>query len=53
MRGINYGPQQLGLLSDAVFGGTPSTTDSTTTNRGTLGRIGDSVSIYDTIRNWT
>ena len=53
LRGINYGPQQLGLLSDAVFGGTPSTTDSTTTNRGTLGRIGDSVSIYDTIRNWT
>ncbi len=52
-RGINYGPEQLGLLSGAVFGGTPSTTDSTTTNRGTLGRIGDSVSIYDTIRNWT
>ena len=53
MRGINYGPQQLGLLSGAVFGGTPGTTDSTTTNRGTLGRIGDSVSIYDTIRDWT
>ena len=53
MRALNYGPQQIGLLSDAVFGGTPSTTDSTTTNRGTLGRIGDSVSIYDTIRNWT
>ena len=52
-RALNYGPQQIGLLSDAVFGGTPSTTDSTTTNRGTLGRIGDSVSIYDTIRNWT
>ena len=53
MRALNYGPQQIGLLSDAVFGGTPSTTDSTTTNRGALGRIGDSVSIYDTIRNWT
>ncbi len=52
-RALNYGPQQIGLLSDAVFGGTPGTTDSTTTNRGTLGRIGDSVSIYDTIRNWT
>lgn len=52
-RGLNYGPQQVDLLRSAVFGGTPSTTDSTTTNRGTLGRIGDSVSIYDTIRDWT
>jgi len=51
MRGINYGPQQLGLLSGAVFGMTPGQIDSTSNKQGTLGRIGDAVDIYDTIKN--
>lgn len=51
MRGINYGPQQLGLLSGAVFGGTPGMTNTSSTNQGLLGRIGDAADIYDTIKN--
>lgn len=51
MRGINYGPQQLGLLSGAVFGMTPGQIDSTSNKQGTFGRIGDAVDIYDTIKN--
>ena len=47
MRGINYGPQQLGLLSGAVFGGTPGETRTSSTNQGLLGRIGDAADIYD------
>ena len=51
MRGINYGPQQLGLLSGAVFGGTPGMTNTSSTNQGLLGRIGDAADIYDTIKS--
>ncbi len=51
MRGINYGPQQLGLLSGAVFGGTPGMTNTSSTDQGTLGRIGDAVDIYETFKN--
>jgi len=51
MRGINYGPQQLGLLSGAVFGGTPGMTNTSSTNQGLLGRIGDAADIYDTFKN--
>jgi hypothetical protein len=51
MRGINYGPQQLGLLSGAVFGMTPGQIDSTSNKQGTLGRIGDAADIYETIKN--
>jgi len=46
LRGINYGPQQLGLLSGAVFGMTPGQTD--TTKQGDLGRLGDALDIYET-----
>ncbi len=51
MRGINYGPQQLGLLSGAVFGMTPGQIDSTSNKQGLLGRIGDAADIYDTFKN--
>ncbi|BAQ90442.1 protein of unknown function [uncultured Mediterranean phage uvMED] len=50
-RGINYGPEQLGLLSGAVFGMTPGQINSTSNKQGTLGRIGDSIDIYDAIKN--
>lgn len=51
LRGINYGPQQLGLLSGAVFGMTPGQINSTSNKQGTFGRIGDSIDIYDAIKN--
>lgn len=51
LRGINYGPQQLGLLSGAVFGMTPGQINSTSNKQGLLGRVGDSVDIYDAIKN--
>ena len=51
LRGINYGPQQLGLLSGAVFGMTPGQINSTSTKQGLLGRVGDSIDIYDAIKN--
>jgi len=50
-RGLNYGPQQIGLLSGAVFGGTPGMTNTSSTNQGLLGRIGDAADIYDTFKN--
>ena len=49
-RGINYGPEQLGLLSGAVFGMTPGQINSTSTQQGLLGRLGDSLSIYEQIQ---
>tara|TARA_R100001463_G_scaffold125816_1_gene183335 strand:+ start:363 stop:1199 length:837 start_codon:yes stop_codon:yes gene_type:complete len=51
LRGINYGPQQLGLLSGAVFGMTPGQINSTSNKQGLLGRVGDSIDIYDAIKN--
>ena len=47
MRALNYGPQQLGLLSGSVFGMTPGQTD--TYKQGMGGRIGDAISIYDQV----
>ncbi len=47
LRALNYGPQQLGLLSGSVFGMTPGQTD--TYKQGMGGRIGDAVSIYDQV----
>lgn len=47
MRALNYGPQQLGLLSSSVFGMDPGRT--TTTEQGTLGNIGDALDIYNTV----
>ena len=46
MRALNYGPQQLGLLRSAVFGGTPGETRTSSTDQGLLGRIGDAADIY-------
>ena len=46
MRALNYGPQQIGLLSGAVFGGTPGMTNTSSTDQGLLGRIGDAADIY-------
>ncbi len=46
MRALNYGPQQIGLLSGAVFGGTPGETRTSSTDQGLLGRIGDAADIY-------
>jgi len=48
LRGINYGPQRLSLLSNAVFGMTPGQTDTTT--QGTLGNIGDALDIYEGVK---
>ena len=48
MRALNYGPQQLGLLSSSVFGMDPGRT--TTTEQGTLGQLGDAISIYEGVR---
>jgi len=47
MRALNYGPQQLGLLSGSVFGMTPGQTD--TTKQGMGGRIGDALDIYNSV----
>ena len=48
MRALNYGPQQLGLLSSSVFGMDPGRT--TTTEQGTLGQLGDALDIYQGVQ---
>lgn len=47
MRALNYGPQQLGLLSSSVFGMDPGR--STTTEQGTLGQLGGALDIYNSV----
>ena len=47
MRALNYGPQQLGLLSSSVFGMDPGRT--TTTEQGTLGQLGSALDIYNSV----
>ena len=49
LRGINYGPQQLGLLSNAVFGIPQNITDTSSTKQGTFGRLGDALTSYERI----
>ena len=49
LRGINYGPQQLGLLSGAVFGMPKNITESTSTKQGMFGRLGDALTSYERI----
>lgn len=49
LRGINYGPQQLGLLSGAVFGMPKNITESTSTKQGMFGRLGDALTSYDRV----
>jgi hypothetical protein len=51
LRALKYGPQQLGLLQGAVFGMTPSETQSTSNKRGMVGRIGDAATVYDTVQS--
>jgi hypothetical protein len=47
MRGLNYGPQQLGLLSSSVFGMDPNITK--TYDQGSAGRIGSAITSLDTL----
>jgi len=47
MRALNYGPQQLGLLSSSVFGMNPGTVQNY--DQGTAGRIGSAVTSLDTL----
>ncbi len=51
-RALNYGPEQLGLLSNSVFGMNPGAGQTTTNKQGMGGRIGDAVSIYDQFRGF-
>ena len=50
MRALGYGPQQLGLLSGAVFGMTPSEIQSTSNKQGTFGRIADGIDTYNAVK---
>jgi len=47
MRALNYGPQQLGLLSSSVFGMNPGIVQNY--DQGTAGRIGSAVTSLDTL----
>jgi hypothetical protein len=49
LRGINYGPQQLGLLSGAVFGMNAGAGQVDTNKQGIGARIGDAADIYNTV----
>jgi len=50
MRALGYGPQQLGLLSGAVFGMTPSEIQSTSNKQGTFGQIADGIDTYNAVK---
>ena len=52
MRALGYGPQQLGLLSGAVFGMTPGEIQGTSNKQGMLGRIGDGLELYNTVKGF-
>jgi hypothetical protein len=52
MRALGYGPQQLGLLSGAVFGMTPSEIQSTSNKQGTFGRIADGIDTYNAVKGF-
>ena len=49
MRALNYGPQQLGLLSNAVFGIPQNTTKSANTDQGDMGRVGSLINSLGTL----
>lgn len=49
LRALDYAPQQLGLLSGAVFGMTPSETQSTMNKQGTFGRLQDATDLYSAV----
>ena len=46
MRALNYGPQQLGLLSSSVFGMNPGAGQTTTNKQGTLGNLAGGLSMF-------
>ena len=50
LRALGYGPQQLGLLSGAVFGMTPSEIQSTSNKQGTFGQIADGIDTYNAVK---
>jgi hypothetical protein len=50
MRALGYGPQQLGLLSGAVFGMTPNEIQSTSNKQGTFGQIADGIDTYNAVK---
>lgn len=50
MRALGYGPQQLGLLSGAVFGMTPGEIQGTSNKQGTFGRIADGIDTYNAVK---
>jgi hypothetical protein len=52
IRALQYGPQQLGLLSGAVFGMTPSEIQSTSNKQGTFGRIADGIDTYNAVKGF-
>ena len=50
LRALGYGPQQLGLLSGAVFGMTPNEIQSTSNKQGTFGQIADGIDTYNAVK---
>ena len=50
MRALGYGPQQLGLLQGAVFGMTPSETQTSSNKQGTFGQIADGINAYTAVK---
>ena len=52
LRALGYGPQQLGLLQGAVFGMTPGEIQGTSNKQGMLGRIGDGLELYNTVKGF-
>ena len=50
LRALGYGPQQLGLLQGAVFGMTPSETQTTSNKQGTFGQIADGINTYTAVQ---
>ena len=50
LRALGYGPQQLGLLQGAVFGMTPSETQTSSNKQGTFGQIADGINAYTAVK---
>lgn len=50
LRALGYGPQHLGLLQGAVFGMTPSETQTTSNKQGTFGQIADGINTYTAVQ---
>tara|TARA_R100001443_G_scaffold17293_1_gene27802 strand:+ start:266 stop:1111 length:846 start_codon:yes stop_codon:yes gene_type:complete len=50
IRALNYGPQQLGLLSGAVFGMPSGETQFTSNKQGMFGRVADGIDTYNAVK---